>query len=298
MRCFFLMISFLCVQQVIGQTPEAFQYQAVVRDVEGEVIANQAVQFRMSILQGTINGSAIYTELHSTSTNSFGLASLQIGNGTATSGNFSEIEWGSDSHFVQVEIDETGGSNFRIMGTTQLLAVPYALHAKTMDFSLSNVTSFSYPQGLDGDFLESLDTTIYTVPSGKNLYIISRISEVVPDDSSVIYYPQIDVIDLEISIRVDNHFQPIIPENTRIKGLFAGILIDTSPLITPVFIKAGVGFIVPENSKLITLGSNVVPVDGITRFYTGEQIRIIGGGSVINQGNYSDMYGYLINKAN
>ncbi|MBL4755420.1 MAG: tail fiber domain-containing protein, partial [Flavobacteriales bacterium] len=53
----------------------------------------------------------------------------EIGSGSPVSGNFTTIDWGADLHFLKVEMDETGGSNYQLMGTSQLLSVPYALFA-------------------------------------------------------------------------------------------------------------------------------------------------------------------------
>lgn len=116
-----------------GQTPQAFQYQAVARNAAGQISANQLVGFRMSILQGTTTGTTVYSETHAATTNAFGLVNLEIGNGTPGSGTFSDINWGSGVYFVQIELDATGGTNYQLMGTSQLLSVPYALHAKTAD---------------------------------------------------------------------------------------------------------------------------------------------------------------------
>ena len=118
---------------VYAQAPEAFKYQAVVRDASGSIIANQSVSFQISILQNSATGSSVYTETHTLNTNDYGLANMVIGNGTLVSGNFSTIDWSNDNYFVQVEFDPTGGSNYTLMGTSQLLSVPYALNAKTAD---------------------------------------------------------------------------------------------------------------------------------------------------------------------
>ena len=114
-----------------AQTPEAFKYQAVARDAAGQILANQSVSFRISILQGSASGTSIFSETHNPSTNAFGLVNLEIGNGMLVSGDFSAIDWGVDLYFVQIEMDESGGSNYQMLGTSQLLSVPYAIHAKT-----------------------------------------------------------------------------------------------------------------------------------------------------------------------
>ena len=113
-----------------AQTPQAFKYQAVARDGMGNVLGNKAVSFRISILQGSASGSAVYSETHSKTTNPFGLVDLEIGHGTPVSGSFTGINWGSDSYIIKVEMDPNGGSSYIILGTSQLLSVPYALLSK------------------------------------------------------------------------------------------------------------------------------------------------------------------------
>ena len=130
-----LLSTVLCAIVLIGsaQVPDAFNYQAVVRNNSGEVLANQNVSFRISILQGSESGTAVYSETHSASTNAYGLVHLKIGDGTLVSGVFSPNGWGMTSHFLKVEIDPSGGSSYTHLGTSELLAVPYAFHAKTVE---------------------------------------------------------------------------------------------------------------------------------------------------------------------
>ena len=115
-------------QQVNAQSPNAFSYQAVARASNGDQIANQAVSFRISILQDSISGSSVYSETHSATTNKYGLVNLQIGNGTSKN-DFTAINWANGPYFVKVEMDATGGTTYAEMGTSQLLSVPYALAA-------------------------------------------------------------------------------------------------------------------------------------------------------------------------
>ena len=117
----------------LAQSPDLFNYQAVVRDANGQVMQSQSVSFQLSVLLGSSTGSNIYTETHTLTTNQFGMANLQVGNGVPVSGTFGAIDWGMGTYFLQVELDETGGSNYSLMGTSQLVSVPYALHAKTVE---------------------------------------------------------------------------------------------------------------------------------------------------------------------
>lgn len=116
----------------ISQTPQAFKYQAVVRDNAGEIIANQEVSFRISIRDVSTAGTIIYQETHSVTTNDFGLAILEVGNGDPPIiGNIADIDWGTNPKFLEVELDPANGSSYVSMGTTQLLAVPYSLYAES-----------------------------------------------------------------------------------------------------------------------------------------------------------------------
>lgn len=126
----FLLFLFISLN-LFAQTPGAFSYQAVVRNSSGDVVANQNVTFRISILQDTESGPSVYVEEHATVTNDFGLANLEIGNGTAISGTFSPAGWDESLHFIKIEFDPDGGSAFTELGTSQLLSVPYAFHSET-----------------------------------------------------------------------------------------------------------------------------------------------------------------------
>lgn len=126
------LISIICLvicSATFAQTPQSFQYQAVVRDAGGAAIVNHAVLFRISIISGTTTGTVEYIETHNTTTNSYGVVTLSIGSGTIVSGVFSNIAWSSAPHFMKVEADPNGGG-YIDMGTSQLLGVPYAMYAE------------------------------------------------------------------------------------------------------------------------------------------------------------------------
>ena len=125
-----LLVILFFTSSLMAQTPQSLKYQAVARDASGEVLVNQQVCFQISILQGSASGSAVYTETHTDSTNYFGLVTLEIGTGTTTD-DFSAIDWSYNEYFIQIEMDATGGTSYFLMGISQLLSVPYALHAKT-----------------------------------------------------------------------------------------------------------------------------------------------------------------------
>ena len=142
----FLILLFLSLS-IYAQSPEKMSYQAVVRDANNTLVANQTVGMRISILQSTITGPVVYTEIHSVDTNINGLVSLEIGNGSS-SDNFSEIDWSAGPYFIKTETDPTGGSSFTIIGTSQLMSVPYAMYAKSSGSSLPGPEG---PAGFDGN---------------------------------------------------------------------------------------------------------------------------------------------------
>jgi hypothetical protein len=133
-----------------AQAPQSFEYQAVVRDASGNILANQAVGVQITILQGSAAGTNVYQETFSPTTNDYGLMNLQIGTGT-TGGDFSTVDWANGPYFIEVALDVTGGNSYSVMGTSQLLSVPYALHAKTVEVNdACNLFNYYYADR-DGD---------------------------------------------------------------------------------------------------------------------------------------------------
>ncbi|MBK7764000.1 MAG: DUF1566 domain-containing protein [Bacteroidetes bacterium] len=100
-----------------------------MRNSSGGILANQNISIRFSLHDSVINGTIVYQETHSTTTNNLGLVSLTIGQGIATTGLFSNINWAQQAKFLQVEMDPAGGSTYVDLGTQQMMSVPYALSA-------------------------------------------------------------------------------------------------------------------------------------------------------------------------
>lgn len=130
MRLYFLLIAaFLPVAALKAQFPQKFNYQAVVRNNAGTIVAGQAIGLRFSIRDGAANGAIQYQETQSATTNNFGLVNIQVGGGTVVTGSFAAITWGAGSKFLEVEADINGGSNYTPLATVELVAVPYAVQA-------------------------------------------------------------------------------------------------------------------------------------------------------------------------
>lgn len=123
----FTFLLFLSLAE--AQAPQAFKYQAVVRDAGGQVISGSAVGLQISLIADDgIDTATVYVETHDAVTNDFGLVNLEIGRGMPASGDFSQINWGQ-TMYVQIGLDPAGGSNYETMGVSELLSVPYALQA-------------------------------------------------------------------------------------------------------------------------------------------------------------------------
>ena len=121
-------IAVLCfTASVFAQAPQKMSYQAVIRDSSDALVISTPIGMRISIIQDSIMGSAIYVETQTTSTNANGSVSIAIGAGTPVTGTFTGIDWAVGPYFIKIETDPTGGTAYTIAGTNELMSVPYAL---------------------------------------------------------------------------------------------------------------------------------------------------------------------------
>ncbi len=137
MRYLFFLITLICILTLaslaslasLAQVPVAFKYQVVIRNSTGEILPSQNISMRISILDGSATSSSVFTEIHSTNTNTYGMVSIIIGKGTLVSGDLSTINWGTSDKYLKVELDENGGSSYTDLGAVELLSIPYAFYA-------------------------------------------------------------------------------------------------------------------------------------------------------------------------
>jgi len=128
------------IASVFAQAPQRMSYQAVIRNNNKVLITNKKVSMIISILQ---NKTPIYVELHTALSNDNGLVSLEVGNGVVLTGTFAGIDWSKGSHYIKTETDPSGGSDYSVVGESELLSVPYALYA-------GNISSTGGTQGPAG----------------------------------------------------------------------------------------------------------------------------------------------------
>ena len=129
--------------------PNKFTYQSVVRDTSGQLVTNQSVGMRLSLQRGP-HLANLYTETHQLTTNSNGLLTCIIGSGQPTLGMMDTIDWSEGMVYVKTEIDMSGGSNYSLVSTRELLSVPYALYSLNSGSSTPGPVGPMGPQGVPG----------------------------------------------------------------------------------------------------------------------------------------------------
>jgi len=164
-----ILTAMLLTTTVWAQSPEKMTYQSVIRDANDQLITNQEMGMQISILQGSADGTAVYVETHSTSSNVNGLVTVEIGTGT-TSDDFSVIDWSIGPYFVKIETDPkaAGGTEYTITGTSQLLSVPYALHANTTDSLVGGVSIRETDPVFDASIAKGISSTDTTLWNNKS----------------------------------------------------------------------------------------------------------------------------------
>ena len=135
---------------VFAQAPQKMSYQAVIRNSSNALVKSALVRMRISIIQGSPTGTVVYAESQTRSTNDNGLVSLEIGTGTVIIGTFSTINWASGPYFIKTETDPTGGTTYSVVGTNELMSVPYALYCANGVAGPAGPTGATGPAGPTG----------------------------------------------------------------------------------------------------------------------------------------------------
>ena len=173
---------------------DGINYQGAATNANGDELTNQNITLRASILSTSASGNLEWEETHSATTDQFGLFNVVIGQGSSTTNgstiNFDDMDWGSGNHYLKIEMDASGGTNYAMIGTTQMMSVPYALYAKSAGIDSAAIAAmigssgggmgggcdYKFPEGLDGDAIthDLNNFNDYIVPSGKKLYILQH----------------------------------------------------------------------------------------------------------------------------
>ena len=135
-KLFTFLAAVLLTATIWAQSPEKMSYQAVIRNSSDALVTNTLIGMEINIRQGSPSGTIVYTETQTPTTNANGLVSIEIGGGTG----FNSIDWANDTYYIETKTDPAGGTTYTITGTSQLLSVPYALHAKTAETFTGTIT--------------------------------------------------------------------------------------------------------------------------------------------------------------
>jgi len=192
MKKLYATLGLVIATLVNAQIPQAFSYQTIAFNASGAPISNGNIALKISILDNTATGNVLYTETHAKTTNSKGLVNLNIGQGTATTGNFGGINWGSNPKFVKVELDPQGGSNYTNVGVNQLMSVPYAQVSKTVvtgagqGIILTSPNGTAYTLNVSDSGALSLPTTTSNSSIPANLYVYGSYNGFNPTDAELL----------------------------------------------------------------------------------------------------------------
>jgi hypothetical protein len=169
MKKLFTLLALIATTAIFAQAPQGFNYQATVRNSSGALIVNQNVNFKFNIMLNSQTSVPIFSETHFAPTDDLGQVNLVIGTGTATTGTFSSINWGTGNYFLGIELNT--GSGYVAMGTTQLLSVPYALYANSSGNTPSISKTSIYLTGNITDAQAAAKIAAEFGPNTENIYI-------------------------------------------------------------------------------------------------------------------------------
>ena len=185
---FFLCVTFLSIQGISyaqSGAPNGINYQAVIRNNQGTLVANSPVAIRINIRQNSASGIVIFSEKHLVTTTQYGLVNFVIGTGTylGLGGPFASINWGNGPYFLDLGVAFSGLPNpttYMAYGTQQMMSVPYALYAKSSGNLLNQwkygVGVPAVSLGTIGDYyLDTATGNVYNKNSATSWILISNI---------------------------------------------------------------------------------------------------------------------------
>lgn len=298
-KSFTFIFIFLFATLIFSQSPSKLNYQGVVRNSSNALVSNSAVGIKMSIKQGSATGTTVYSETHTKTTNENGLFTLEIGTGTVLNGTFSNIDWSNAPFYLTSDVDLTGGTNYTLSNTSQMMSVPYALYAEKSGTS-TNSSSSSEVSFLPGSIsniqtkiITNLSTTPYTIPTGKKFLVYAGFFSAGSNTSiGGGSYGNASSSTMTIpyntwEIFVNNSGTTISSNNNS--NTFLGYLIDENLLISSS------NYTVPSGKTLVIIYASTIKLDGVS---LTQKINVLNGGTpplIVNAGTVvtSGFIGFL-----
>ena len=260
MKKLFILLALIATTATFSQAPQGFNYQATVRNAAGDLIINQNVTFKFNIMLNTSTSLPVFSETHYVPTDDLGQVNLTVGEGTATTGTFAAIDWGTGNYYLGIELKT--GANFVAMGTTQLLSVPYALYANSSGSTQTHSKTSIYLTGDITDAQAAAKLAIELGPDTENIYIRNTTQLTNVDLSSLV---------TAVKISIENN---VALANVNLNGLttvFEAFYVYNNPLLnlTPTSLTDCYELSVSTISSLNLSGllrSNNISVSNITNF--------------------------------
>lgn len=205
---------------LLAQAPQGFNYQATVRNSLGGLIISQNVNFKFNLMQNALTSVPVYSETHLAPTDDLGTVNLVIGKGTATTGVFSQINWGSGTYYLGIELNT--GSGYVAMGTTQLLSVPYALYASSTESKgkpsiviSGNITNAQAAAQISAEFGPYTDNVYINNTTGLTEVDLSMITKL-------------------IELRISNNANLVSINISGLSQLFGNCVVQTNPSLSSI----------------------------------------------------------------
>ena len=307
MKKIITILAFLAFIASFSQVPQGISYQAIALNNSGNPLASSSVGIRLSVLDNSLTGTNLYSETQTKTTNPQGLFNLVIGQGTATTGTFSAINWGSNSKFLKVEIDVAGGTNYVLIGTTQLLSVPYALFAEKADSISQNALNGYGTNSLknssyiitDGNTVKGFSNGMWTAqifsnfPTATNIFN-SNGNFVVTDGNSVkafsngIWTSQAFSNFPTTTNTFHSNGNFIITDGNSVKafsnGNWTSQAFSNFPTTTNIFISNG-NFIITDGNSIKGFSNGIWSTQAFSNFPTTTNIFNSNGNFIITDGN-------------
>lgn len=273
---------------LFAQAPQKICYQAAAKDAMGADLISQPISIRASVVKDNPNAPSEWTETHSVVTDAFGLFTIDIGAGIYLSGNqtdFSNIEWGTGTFWLRIEMDATGGQDYQLMGVSQMLSVPYSLYANASGRAETAATAdIAMEVAGDNDLDDSNEIQTISLQDGE-------LTLLAPDGTPT--GTPVNLVDALVAAGLDEDPTNEIQTLSFNNGELSLLAPDGTPTGDPVAITGGTGGGLDEDPtnelQTITYMNGVLSLlapDGTT---VGDPVQLITNGGVIDDSNTNEI---------